>query len=48
MTSENTKELNSLILYYKNSNSSYDGTRDPKKILKLNLQENKLIVIWTT
>ncbi len=48
MTSENTKEFNSLKLYYKKSNSSYEGTRDPKEILKLNLQETKLIVIWTT
>jgi len=48
MTNENKREFNSLRLYYKNSNSSYEGTRDRKKILKLNLQETELIVIWTT
>ncbi len=47
MTNGNTREFNSLKLYYKNSNSSYEGTRDQEEIPKLNLQETKLIVNWT-
>lgn len=48
MTNDNTREFTYLRLYYKNSNSSYEGTKDQEEISKLNIQETKLIIIWTT